>query len=517
MHAIPGKLGSFFSSTKSFEFYFIRSLLALGCALSESRLFMSVSKALNPRIGVIFMVIMVSSPGIFHASAAYLPSSFAMYTAMLGTANSLDWRGSSKIHVTLMYFGIGGIIGWPFATALVAPFIIEEWVLASITKELIEFARRIIDGTIRCTIVLVNIIQTPRIVVWETHSAQILQLAVETFFYHKVMVIPFNLLLYNVRSGSGRGPEIFGTESWDFYFRNMLLNFHMWFILALAAGPILVLQYFLGAQSISKFTLMRCAFLVSPLYMWLLIFSFQPHKEERFMFPAYGFVGLNGAIALHTIIVHLGHSNPNTVMGKFSPKLKLAMVSLSVLLAVDAGVLRIAGVVSAYRAPLQVYSALHKSGLTKSSDTVCLGKEWHRFPGSYHLPNGLHAKFIRSSFDGLLPGEFSEAKVGFGFFGGTWLEPPGMNDMNQFDVGKIIDSTHCTFLIDTDYPDENGTKLEPVYARDISAWERIRCFDFLDTSRTSTLARVFWVPDVKWWPEKHRRHWGEYCLLKRKP
>ena len=347
-------------------------------------------------------------------------------------------------------------------------------------------------------------------------------MAVETFFYHKMMVIPFNLLLYNVFSGPGRGPEIFGTEPWDFYLRNMLLNFHAWFILALAAGPILVLQYISGVQYISGaqndrlLKLMRCTFLVSPLYIWLFIFSFQPHKEERFMFPAYGFVGLNAAISLHTIIVYLGHTNPNTMMGKISPKVKLAVVSLSVLLAVDAGVLRIAGVVSAYRAPLQVYSALQKMGIAKSSDTVCLGKEWHRFPSSYHLPNDVHAKFIRSSFNGLLPGEFNEAKVGFGFFGGAWLEPPGMNDMNQFDIGKIIETSHCTFLVDTEYPNQNGTDLEPAYVRDMSKWERMQCFDFLDTSRTSTMARIFWVPDVKWWPEKYRRHWGEYCLLKRK-
>ena len=171
LHAIPGKLGSFFSSTKTFEFYFIRSILAVTCAFSQSRLFTSVSKALNPRIGAIFMVIMISSPGMFHASAAYLPSSFALYTAMLGTANSLEWRGSSKIHVTLMFFGIGGIIGWPFSAALVAPFIIEEWVLAAITHELIEFSRRLIDGTVRCTIVLVSNVKHSALFAQKTHSA----------------------------------------------------------------------------------------------------------------------------------------------------------------------------------------------------------------------------------------------------------------------------------------------------------------------------------------------------------
>ena len=50
----------------------------------------------------------------------------------------------------------------------------------------------------------------------------------------------------------------------------------------------------------------------------------------------------------------------------------------------------------------------------------------------------MKAKFIKSDFAGLLPGEFSEAKTGFGFFPGAWLEPSGMNDKNIEDPGKYV-------------------------------------------------------------------------------
>ena len=103
-----------------------------------------------------FMMVMLSSPGMFHASAAYLPSSFSMYASMLGAAAFLDWRGGAKTHVGVMWFGIGGIIGWPFAAALVAPFLVEEVVLASITGDGIELTRRLVDGTVRCMIAVVG-------------------------------------------------------------------------------------------------------------------------------------------------------------------------------------------------------------------------------------------------------------------------------------------------------------------------------------------------------------------------
>jgi len=183
---------------------------------------------------------------------------------------------------------------------------------------------------------------------------------------------------------------------------------------------------------------MRSVFFVTPLYMWLAIFSTQAHKEERFMYPVYPFLSLNAAIAVHLILVYMGSADPGKLIGLIPTKIKLAIISTGVLLAIDVGVFRTYGMVTAYRAPLQVYSALQKPNVTRSGDILCLGKEWYRFPSSYFLPKGMHAKFVRSDFDGLLPGEFNEAKVGFGIFSGTWLIPSGMNDQNIADPGKYV-------------------------------------------------------------------------------
>ena len=268
-------------------------------------------------------------------------------------------------------------------------------------------------------------------------TVKIAQVLIEAFFYHKAVLVPWNIVSYNIFSGSGKGPDIFGTEPADFYVRNLLLNFNVWTLLALAAGPILALQY-VRRRHTSALGVFRSLILTSPFYMWLGIFSFQSHKEERFMFPVYPFLALNAAIALHTLLGWFGTADPRTLIGRIPVPLKLAAVGSAVCGAMILGWLRTIGNVTAYQAPLKVYGELaHVSG-AGAQTSVCLGKEWYRFPTSYFLPNNIHARFVKSEFRGLLPGQFSEAKTGFGLFPGTWLIPSGMNDQNIEDPSKYV-------------------------------------------------------------------------------
>ncbi|KAL8784248.1 MAG: hypothetical protein Q9213_004070 [Squamulea squamosa] len=497
IHAIVGKFGSLFSSRTTAEFYFIRLALGATCAACETRLFSAVCKTFNPRVGIMFGIVLATSPGMFHASVAYLPSSFSMYTTMLGMASFMDWRGGLKTGVGMMWFGIGAILGWPFSGALIVPLLAEDFTLSLMTGDISEIVYRYLDGVVRSLLVLA------------------LQVAVDAFFYHKVTVVPWNIVSYNVFGGSSRGPDIFGTESWDFYIRNLCLNFNLWFILALFVGPILGLQFLLHSRSTIKQSPIRSMVFAAPFYLWLAVFSAQAHKEERFMYPAYPFLALSAAIALHTTLTNIGSSDPATLLGKIPAKLKLYVVSLSVILALDISVARTIGIVTAYRAPLQIYAPLHEDRFVHSEANVCFGKDWYRFPSSYFLPNGMRAKFIKSAFDGLLPGQFTEAKTGFGFFPGTWLIPPGMNDQNLEDPGKHIDIEHCSFLIDSQYPNHLPSTFEPSYIQDTDTWEELQCSAFLDSSQTAIIGRVLWIPDLEVVPTRYRRKWGRHCLLTR--
>lgn len=257
------------------------------------------------------------------------------------------------------------------------------------------------------------------------------------FFYHKPVFIPWRIVFYNVFRGASLGPNIFGTEPWHFYIRNLLLNFNIWLLLALCAGPIVTLQFLTRSYSTTKMSLLRSFMFVMPFYLWLTLFSLQPHKEERFMYPVYPFLCLNAAITAHNILFYLGHSSPELLTGKIPAKLRLLLVVGFSVFAAALGLLRTAGTVTAYHAPLEIYRPLQSSQYASIGGAVCLGKEWYRYPSSYFLPQGMRARFIKSAFDGLLPGQFSEASVGFGLFP-TWLIPPGMNDQNVEDPGKHV-------------------------------------------------------------------------------
>lgn len=155
------------------------------------------------------------------------------------------------------------------------------------------------------------------------------------------------------------------------------------------------------------------------------------------MYPAYPFLALSAAISLHIVLAYLGSTNRQELVGRIPVKAKFAVIISGVLVALNLGLLRVVGVTTAYNAPLKVFNDLEKANMTNPGDFVCIGKEWYRFPSSFFLPDGLRAKFVKSEFDGLLPGEFSESK-GSGPYPGTWMIPTGMNDMNQEDPLKYV-------------------------------------------------------------------------------
>lgn len=163
LHAAIGKLGSLIVPTKAAELYFIRCGLAVFCAACQTRLYSSICRTLNPRIGLLFILIALFSPGIFHASTAFLPSTFTMYTGMLGLSAFLDLRDSHKTAQGIMWFGLGSIVGWPFAGALMVPLLLEELILSVISHKLWPFVVSVVDGGLRCLAILVSLAQGLRI------------------------------------------------------------------------------------------------------------------------------------------------------------------------------------------------------------------------------------------------------------------------------------------------------------------------------------------------------------------
>ena len=157
IHAIPSKIAAAFVSNKAFEFYFVRGILGLICAGCETRLFSTISRTMNPRIAVIFLLAMTTSSGMFHAAVAYLPSSFAMYTAMMGAAALMSVEDGLKTTEGIMWFGIGATVGWPFSAALIVPFIPDELIYLKRTADIYGVASRVFSGALRTLAIVVGL------------------------------------------------------------------------------------------------------------------------------------------------------------------------------------------------------------------------------------------------------------------------------------------------------------------------------------------------------------------------
>ncbi|KAM0718269.1 hypothetical protein Q7P37_006601 [Cladosporium fusiforme] len=477
------------------QFYVLRAALAIACAACETRLFTKISQVLNPRVAIMYMAITITSPGFFHASISYLPSSFAMYFVMLSVAAFMDWRGGIRTAQGIFWMSIGALLGWPFAAAMIIPFLVEEALLGALTEweNRIDLLFRLLDAAGRCIMVVV------------------IQVAVDVMFYRKLVFVPLNIVLYNIFGSNG--PDLYGVEPWHFYLRNLFLNFHVWAVLALLSMPLLLAQHFLRAKGATKASSLRGVVFLAPFYLWLAIFTLQPHKEERFMYPAYPALALNAAVACHIILANLGSTDPKDLISKIPVHLRLLGILAFVVVSLGLSAFRTIGTITAYGAPLAIYTPLNEQNLVSEGDTLCLGKEWYRFPSHYLLPKGMHAKFIKSEFSGLLPGEFAESGD---IMSGASRIPLGMNDENKEDLDKYTNIDQCTFLVDSNLPSTVPTSLEPNYIGDEEHWEKIECLPFLDAASTGLLGRLGWIPDSTLVPAEHRRVWGDYCLLKRR-
>jgi alpha-1,2-mannosyltransferase len=486
------------SSEKSTEFYLLRVVLGSICAFCETKLFQKISLSLHERVAITFLLIMATSPGMFHASTAYLPSSFSMCSTMLGMAAFMDWRGGIRTALGIFIMGAGAVLGWPFAAALALPFLLEDVSLAltSDNKAVFSFFRRVAIGSLSALSVLAA------------------QVSIDSLFFRKLVIVPFNIVWYNVLSGSG-GPDLYGTEPWHFYFRNLFLNFHLWFTLALLSLPLWLLRYNSHGRDSTNRGQFRGLVFLSPFYLWLGIFTLQPHKEERFMYPAYPALALNAAMALHIILAYISSTNPQDLVSKIPLQLRFIAILAFVFACLGLSAFRTLGTMIGYSAPLSIYTPLHSPSIAHNGDTVCLGKEWYRFPSHYLLPNGISAKFIKSEFSGLLPGEFHEDSSS-SLYSATYTTPTGMNDQNQEDPHKYTDIKRCNFLVDAQLPSTGISKLEPNYIADEEHWQKIKCLPFLDAVSSGAVGRLGWLPNLPFLPGPFKRVYGEYCLLKRK-
>ncbi|XP_059486586.1 alpha-1,2-mannosyltransferase ALG9 [Neocloeon triangulifer] len=462
-HVLPALIyDKVFSPNRMLVFYFVRCLLGFSCALLETYFYKSVCRRFGVHIGRLTLLFLLFSPGMFIASSAFLPSSFSMLMVILSMTAWFERQYALAVLAT----ALSSLLSWPFAALIGVPIAFE---MVFLRRQVLDFVKY---SVISLVIVLAPIAK------------------IDSDNYGKVVVAPLNIVLYNVFSSS-RGPDLYGTEPWHFYLSNGFLNFNLVFPLALISlltTAVVILISEKPDQRLPNFLHL------SPLYLWLAVFGLQQHKEERFLFPIYPLVCFCGAVALDGLqrivfftlkkVTRMNLSNYLRQTNFFAVGTAIIFVLL--------GLSRSFALYKGYHAPLDIYMELAKFGSSNSFGpnseiNVCVGKEWHRFPSSFFLPdNRWNLRFLESEFKGQLPQPYQPGPDG------TSVVPPNMNDMNQEERSRYFDIGKCDFLVDLETNQE--TKLEPNYAKDTTKWDLVHSIPFLDNERSPKLLRAFYIP-----------------------
>jgi alpha-1,2-mannosyltransferase len=460
IHAAIGYFAKLLGADKIQIFYAVRMALGIWCAFCETVFMKGIFERFGKRVSIFTFVFLLFSSGMFNASTAYLPSSFVMCALMLAfgswyTVSTNMSDKNFKYSICILACAIAGLLGWPFCIIAVAPLALD-------TLYHHGFMPSLIDSIKAGSVIIFFIIY------------------VDHFYYGRLFFTPLHLVLYN----RGSGSELYGTEPWHFYIRNMFLNFNFILLLAFLA-PLAVIV----ADVRNSF---RRLLYLSPFYVWFVFYSLIPHKEERFMFVIYPSCCLAGAVCLDMIGKRI---SPSSIIVY---SLQLIIVAIICVL----GVSRTISTVANYRAPLQVYTRLsqHLDQPNKLTN-VCVGKEWYRFPSHFFMPNeNTRLRYLRTSFRGLLPKYYEQGPDA------TKVIPTTMNDDNREEMDRYIPLEKCHYLVDLQLEHD-----EPLIADNDDKWELIHREPFLDAKQSPTLTRAFYIPTVS----ETKNVFGEYQIFKR--
>jgi alpha-1,2-mannosyltransferase len=514
-------------------------------------------------------LILLLSPGMNHAAAAYLPSSTWMLTWLVCSALFLRQR-----HYAFCIVAIAATlcVGWPFGVATVVPMAIRI-----LCKEYNH----------QTTPTSSSIGRVVRLLSFSAVASIAIQLAVvllDNQYYQRWTSATYNIFAYNAAGG---GDELYGVEPASYYIKNLLLNLTLVAPLAMPALPLLILSRIYKSKSTTTTSEKQeqehekqeqrllndkeeeeketsnwwdLVSILSSFYLWLLILVPRPHKEERFLFPIYPVLCLAAIMTCDTLqlmakrmlerYVSLQRARSAADRSSTSQELStgavriLAIRPILIVAAAHCVVYPIILLSTArstalcryYMAPLHIYATLAASASstalpssstsTTTTPRVCTCGEWYRFPSSFFLTsNNLQLGYLPSSFGGQLPQDFS--MHGSGPQSRNVLQP--FNDQNKHEPERYVShyQQDCLWIVDLqDENDDNDNDTssnredlcQSLTRGNDSAFELVESVPFLDASRTvSSLHRVLYIPFFhKRAVEKGQVSYQRYVLYKRR-
>eukprot|EP00930_Biecheleria_cincta_P056820 TRINITY_DN42867_c0_g1_i1.p1 TRINITY_DN42867_c0_g1~~TRINITY_DN42867_c0_g1_i1.p1 ORF type:complete len:599 (-),score=94.39 TRINITY_DN42867_c0_g1_i1:24-1778(-) len=503
LYALPVRLAKAMGMDKVQTFYFLRACLGTCSAGCEALFCDAVARSAGRRIGILVCCFLIFASGMFHAAVAVLPSTTCMYAVLLGFAAWL--RGH---HSAGMFCGSFAVL---LGMAVAVPMFVPMGVDALRPQNL--GPTRVFGVAVASLLAFALI---PTMLDWHYYGTE------------RPLWTMGNHLLYNfgIGGGGGAGADLYGTESWTFYFKNLALNFNIVAILALPAlFSIIVVAAFPSLQHRQGLTGLGATpvgllVVLSPMYITLAMFTKMAHKEERFLTMLYPLICLAGAVTVDAALSILEcsaarffGSDPASPRARRRWWPSAALAALLVAATSTLSASRSAALHFHFRAPLRLFERLYYEAAAVEHPQqygVCLGKEWYRFPSSFFLPEGLKGVddaaalpllWLNSSFDGQLPRPFGPWPRGLSDV------PPHMNDMNQREPSRYSKEEDCGFLIDLELDNQAEAKPNP------ESWAVLHCEPFLDAEHSPLPWRAFYVP---FGISNKRNAFGRYCLWQRR-
>jgi len=314
LHAVIGLLvGAAWGADKIAVFHRIHCVLALACAAGELYFVTGIARAFGRRLALVTFVCLLCSAGMLHAAPSYLPSTFTMVGLLFAWGAWLRGRVHSTVAATVAAL----CLGWPFAVVAVLPMGLHLlWRPALL---------RLLPAAVLSLAALCGVC-----------------VAVDFLYYHRTLLAPWNIILYNAFGvgGGGQGSDLYGVEPTGYYAANLALNFNVQFAAAAASPLLVVLEAVLawrrhraagaakraadadvaaappsgdGAPSAALvavfeatprsaegalFRRTQLAALLGQLWLWFGLMTARPHKEERFMFVAFPLISAAAAFSV---------------------------------------------------------------------------------------------------------------------------------------------------------------------------------------------------------------------------
>eukprot|EP00299_Pterocystis_sp_00344_P018418 c9194_g1_i1.p1 GENE.c9194_g1_i1~~c9194_g1_i1.p1 ORF type:complete len:576 (-),score=115.41 c9194_g1_i1:20-1726(-) len=454
LHAIIAWAVTPISANKIGVYHNTRLVLGLLCALAEAYFFRSVRRCYGAAVANVTLFFLATSAGMFLASTAYLPNSFAMECLLIGFGSWMrlstpSTTSGSRINSILCIGSVSCavLMGTPFVIVTAVPLafsVIYYFGLVQTIGYGVMFSSIWIGGSV----------------------------VIDNYIYGYPTCAIFNTLMYNALSG-GPGSQLYGVEPWTFYAKNLFANFNGIALLAVLSFVIVPFFSLLGGV---KLRLPITVWHLSPLLLWFVFMFNLEHKEERFLFPVYPLICFAGALCLCVI---------TNVIRRVLPISFSGFVGTICVLTFVVSVSRVVAMTVNYSASVSAWRFIHEQTATARGDvTVCVSKEWYRFPSSFFLPSAqVHFRYVQSDFTGQLPQPYSAHA------NATQVHHRYFNDRNQGDPTLFTPISECDYFVDF----EPTNQVEPKLSEQLS-WRVLFNQNFLDASRSPSLYRAFYIP-----------------------